>query len=198
MGVCDHVSRSQAAAHVVQFFDSDETRHEAVASFLSEGYLGGGSLILIARPPNATAVLDRLERAGASIQRHVESGRITVLDATGTLRRISRRGSPDARLFEDVVGTLVTDAARDAPVYAYAEMVDLLAQRGDFADVAHLEAIWNRLLTLTPLSLLCGYAAAHFVSYGGERALREICAAHSTVRAESQDPLASWLLQQAQ
>jgi hypothetical protein len=197
MGVREHVSDRQAASHVVQFFDADETRHEAVASFLSQGYLSGGSLILIARPLNSTAALDRLEQAGAPIPRDVQSGRVTVLNATDTLRRISRRGSPDARMFEDIVGARVAGVSRDARVYAYNEMVDLLAERGDFTDAALLESFWNRLLSLTPHSLLCGYAAAHFVS-GAEHALREICAAHSTVRAEGQDPLASWLLQQTQ
>ena len=127
----------------------------------------------------------------------MQSGRLTVLDADNTLRRISRLGSPEANAFDDVVGTLVKRVSRLGPVHAYGEMVDVLAQRGDFADAAGLEDLWNRLLGRIPLSLMCGYAAAHFVSAGTRDALRRICSAHSSVRVEAEDPLAEWLLTQA-
>lgn len=195
MGVREHVRDGQSRSeHVVQFFDSDDTRQEAVARFLGEGYAAGAALILIARPLNSAALIDRLEKAGASIRRDLASGRITVLDAADTLRQISRNGSPDGPRFDEIVGALVQRVSRQGRVYAYGEMVDVLAQRADFADAALLEAFWNRLLHRVPLSLMCGYSAAHFVAAGTERALREICAAHTSVRVEAQDPLAVWLL----
>jgi hypothetical protein len=199
MGVHDRVSRSHAGpTHFVQFFDSDDTRQEAAAGFLGEGYLSGSSLIIIARPDVSKGILDRLERGGPPIARDLRSGRITVLDAAETLRRISRSGSPDPRLFEGVVGALVTRIARQSSVHAYSEMVDILAQRADFADARLLDDLWNRLLERASISLLCGYAAAHFVSPASHDALREICTAHSNIRFDPQDPLAAWLLSQAQ
>jgi hypothetical protein len=200
MRVRDYISRSQppAAAHVVQFFDSDETRHQAAAAFLEEGYLSGCPLLLIARPLNTTAIVDRLEQSGVPIRDAARSGRVKMLDAAKTLRRISRMGSPEARLFDDVVGTLVKRVSRLGRVYAYGEMVDIVAQRGDFADATVLEDLWNRLIGKTPISLRCGYAAAHFVSAATHDALRHICAAHGGVRVEPQDALAVWLLAQAQ
>jgi DcmR-like sensory protein len=199
MGVHDRVSRSRVgSAHFVQFFDSDDTRQEAVAGFLRNGYLSGSSLIIVARPVVSRAILDRLQLGAAPIARDLRSGRITALDAVETLRRISRSGSPDARLFEEIVGSLVTRLSRQGAVHAYGEMVDLLAQRGDFADALLLDDLWNRLLERASISLLCGYAAAHFVAPGSRDALRDICAAHSAVRVDPQDPLAAWLLSQAQ
>jgi len=199
MGVREHISRGHdASAHVVQFFDSDETRHDAVAAFLADGYLSGCPLILIARHRNSAVILDRLQKAGVRIKRDAASGRVTVLDATETLRRISRTGSPSVHPFDDVVGTLAARVSHHGRIYAYGEMVDILAQRGDFADVTALEALWNRLLARTPMSLMCGYAAAHFVSATTQETLRDVCAAHSDVRVEHQDPLAAWLLAQAQ
>ena len=199
MGVHDRVSRSRPGpSHFVQFFDSDDTRQEAVAGFLGEGYLSGSSLIIVARPVVSKADLDRLERGGAPIERGLRSGRITALDAAETLRRISRSGSPDARLFEAIVGGLVTRVSRQGPVHAYGEMVDILAQRGDFTDARLLEELWNRLLERASISLLCGYAAAHFVAPASHDALRDICTAHSSIRVDPQDPLAAWLLSQAQ
>jgi len=130
MGVHDRVSRSRPGpSHFVQFFDSDDTRQEAVAGFLGEGYLSGSSLIIVARPVVSKAVLD---------------------------------------------------------------------QRGDFTDARLLEELWNRLLERASISLLCGYAAAHFVAPASHDALRDICTAHSSIRVDPQDPLAAWLLSQAQ
>ena len=199
MGVREHVSRSKVSpAHLVQFFDSDDTRHEAVAGFLAEGYHSGSALVLIARPANTAAILDRLDEAGARTQRAIDCGRLTVLDATDTLRRTSRLGSPDAGRFGGVVGTVVTSMSRQGRVCAYAEMVDILAQRGDFGDAMVVEDLWNHLAGRFDLSVICGYAAAHFVSASAQNALRDVCGAHASVRVEPQDPLAAWLLQQAQ
>src|SRR5437588_12510688 len=108
MGVREHVSDGETPSeHVVQFFDSDDTGPEAVARFLADRHRAGAPLLLIARSRNSAAIIERLEHARGSIQRDLTSGRITVLDAAATLRRISRNGSPDAMKFEEVVGSLV-------------------------------------------------------------------------------------------
>ena len=73
-------------------------------------------------------------------------------------------------------------------------MVDILAVRR-FDDALRLEHMWNCLLVRVDLTLMA--PAAHFVSAHGN-ALRDVCSAHANVRVEAQDPLAAWLLQQAQ
>lgn len=195
MRVRERVSdRQPRSEHLVQFFDSDETRREATGRFLAEGYASGAAIVVIARPLNSAAIVDHLEKAGADMPRDLASDRITMLDAADTVEQISRNGSPDPARFEEIVGALVERRLRHGSLYAYGEMVDLLAQRGDFADAARLEEYWNQLLARCPLSLMCGYSAAHFVAAGTERTLRSICAAHTAVRVDSQDPLAAWLL----
>jgi hypothetical protein len=199
MGVREEVSRSQVGeSHLVQFFDSDDSRQEAVGGFLAEGYHRGAPLIVVARSVNAEPILKHLEKTVGHIHRAVASGRILVLDAAATLRRLSRAGSVDKGQFDDVIGAAVLRMAGKGRPYAYGEMVDILAQRGDFEETILLERLWNSLLARIDLSLMCGYSAAHFVSEGTQAALRHVCGAHSSVRAESQDPLAAWLLQQAQ
>lgn len=180
--------------HFVQFFDSDETRCEAVAGFLAAGHRTGSSLLVIARPSHWVGIQDRLGSLGVSIRRQTIQGRVIVLDARETLHRISRNGIPDAALFDEVVGTLVARLAAFGPVCAYGEIVDLQAERADYDDAVLLERFWNRIASRESLSLMCGYSAAHFVSDDTHRALRDICSAHSAVRTEPQDPLAVWLL----
>lgn len=199
MGVREQVSRSHVGqSHFVQFFDSNESRHDAVAGFLSEGHRRGAPLVVIARPSNLAPILERLEGSVGALQAHIADGRVIALDAIATLTRISRNGSPDASHFEDRLASVFTHTSRHGRIYAFGEMVDILAERGEFHDAIRLERLWNGLFARIDLTFLCGYAAAHFVSHGAQEALRQVCTAHATIRVESQDPLAAWLLQQAQ
>src|SRR5262249_43737749 len=100
--------------------------------------------------------------------------------------------------FEYVIGTAIGRLSRLGRIYAYCELEDILAECGDFADAILLERLWNGLLARIDFSPMCGYSAAHFVAEGAKDALRSVCDAHSDVRVEAHDPLAAWLLQQAQ
>lgn len=199
MTVRERVVRgSIASEHIVQFFDSDESRAECVASFLAEGYRAGEPAIVVAKPANWANMSESLQAEGIPVSQAIASGMIVVHDANETLRRISRGGSPDSDGFDAIVGKAVGRLAHRGPrVRAYGEMVDMLAQCGELPDAIKLEAFWNRLGERRPFFLLCGYSAAHFVATATHRALRDICAAHSSVHRHAQDPLATWLLNSA-
>ena len=187
-----------ASEHIVQFFDSDESRTECVAGFLAEGYRLGEPAIVVAKPSNWSRTVEQLEAQGVPVQTAIADGMIVVKDANDTLRRITRSGVPDAEAFEGTVGKTVAGLARRGErVRAYGEMVDMLALRGELPEAIKLEHLWNRLGERVPLFLLCGYSAAHFVATATHRALREICSAHSGVHRHAQDPLATWLLNSA-
>ena len=153
-----------ATEHIVQFFDTDESRARNVAAFLAAGYAAGDTLIIVARPVIWAAMIEQLEAQGVPVHTAVGSGRLVVKDAADTLRSLSRHGSPDAARFDQVVGQSVRTLAARGRVRAYGEMVDMLAQRGDLEDAIKLEELWNVLGERTPISLMCGYSAAHFVS----------------------------------
>lgn len=186
---------SVASEHIVQFFDSDESRAECVAAFLADGIANNEPVIIVAQSKHWAATLAQLEDRRVPVQRAIDEGLVVVKNADELLRRICRNGVPDATAFEHVVGRAVANLAlRGGRVRAYGEMVDMLAQNGELQDAIKLETLWNRLGERTPFLLLCGYSAAHFVSTATHRALRDICSAHSSVHRHSQDPLATWLL----
>ena len=199
MTVRERVDRGPVTSeHIVQFFDSDESRAECVAAFLAEGYRLGEPSIVVARPANWADTVEQLEVLGVPVQSGLADGMIVVKDANDTLRRISRNGVPDAEAFENVVGKALTGLARRGTrIRAYGEMVDILAQQNDLPEAIKLEHLWNRLGERVPFFLLCGYSAAHFVATATHRALREICSAHSCVHRHADDPLATWLLNSA-
>jgi MEDS: MEthanogen/methylotroph, DcmR Sensory domain len=196
MSVRECVIKGQISSeHVVQFFDSDESRAECVAAFLAEGYRAGEPLIVVARPGHWSSMAERLQALKVPVQKAINQGKLVVKDADDTLRRLSRNGSPDQILFDQGVGKVIEGLkTRGGRVRAYGEMVDMLAQRGDLTDAIRLEEMWNRLGERASFYLMCGYSAAHFVSTSTHRALREICSSHTSVHRHSQDPLATWLL----
>jgi len=195
MTVRNHVIRGAIASeHIVQFFDSDESRADNVASFLAEGYRAGEPLVVIARPVNWALMMERLLCLGVPVPSAIADGALIVKDANQTLDEISPSGSPDAAAFDAVVGKAVTALSRRGRVRAYGEMVDMLAQRGELVDAIRLEQLWNDLGERASFFLMCGYSAAHFVSTGTHRALLDICKSHSGVHHHAQDPLANWLL----
>jgi hypothetical protein len=190
------VKGAVASEHIVQFFDTDESRAQNVAIFLAQGYAAGEPMVVIARPASWAAMIEPLQELGVPVRDATASGMLVVKDASETLRKLSRQGTPDPHLFEDVVGAAVTALAAKSGrrIRAYGEMVDMLAQRSDFDDAIRLEALWNDLSERTPIFLLCGYSAAHFVATGTHRALMEICRAHTDVHRHASDPLADWVL----
>jgi hypothetical protein len=183
-----------SSEHIVQFFDTDDSRAHNVAAFLAQGHAAGEPTVVIARPMNWTAIAACLGRLGVPVPDAIATGALVVQDADDTLRRLSRTGSPDRTLFESVVAEPVTALAARGRVRAYGEMVDILAQQGELQDAVRLEGFWNELSERVPLFLMCGYSAAHFVSTSTHRALLDICRSHSGVHRDVQDPLGNWLL----
>jgi len=197
MTVRDRVVAGAASEHIVQFFDSDESRVETVAGYLAEGYRRGEPLVVVARSSNWTAIVEHLQALNVPVQKLIAREALLFKDATDTLRQLSRNGVPDAGAFEALIAPAVLRMARRGRVRAYGEMVDILAQRTDMLDVLRLEHFWNDLAERTALSLMCGYSAAHFVATNTHAALRHICRAHTHVHRSTADPLASWLLASA-
>src|SRR5205085_9449581 len=84
--------------------------------------------------------------------------------------------------------------AADAGLSAYGEMVDILASEGNFKAAHELEAEWNALATQASLTLLCGYASAHF-AVAERETMSKVCAAHTRVETDAGDALGQWLLE---
>lgn len=184
--------------HIVQLFDSEESRASNVASFLAEGYEAHEPMLLIAQPVNWTAIITHLERHGVSMQRAIADGMFVVKDAQDTLQRVSPFGSPSSGAFQEVLGGTLQALARRGPrVRIYGEMADMLAQRGDFETLLKLEAIGNQLLATMPVHILCGYSASTFMPVPAHRPLLDICCAHTSVRRHEDDHLSAWLLNAA-
>jgi hypothetical protein len=182
--------------HVVRLFDDADSLAETVAAFLYEGWNQDETLLVVARPENWALVARGLGASGCPVNEAALSGRLVVLDAATTLAKFFRNSRPVADRFEDTLGKLVARLCDQSgkPLRIYGEMVDILAEQGDFVSATDLERLLNELGTKYPLRLLCGYASGHFGDPRTADLLREICSAHDHACATPSDLLGSWLL----
>jgi hypothetical protein len=184
-----------SSEHIVQLFDARESLGEAVAAFLQEGVLPGAPLLVVAKPGNVEEISRGLRRLGVAVPDLLASGQLTVMDAPATLGAIARNGMPDSRLFDAHIGDAVARlAGGPAPLRIYGELVEILAEEGNFRGAEALEDMWNDLGTVVPFTLLCGYSSAHFAAPNAGSVLQHICARHSRVHQSHSDSLGNWLL----
>jgi hypothetical protein len=191
-----HGSVVGTTEHIVQLFDTPDSLGNVVSAFLSEGWRRGDSLLVLARPAHWARVADRLSRRGCPADPAVTAGRLTVFDAATVLARLTRAGRIDPERFQEQVARPVERLAATsaAGLRIYGEVVDLLAEEGDFAGARYLESLWNALGERVRFTLLCGYAAAHFADAQSIPALQAICGAHSRVQKNTSDLLGNWLV----
>jgi hypothetical protein len=189
--------RATPNAHILQLFDTPDSLANVVSAFLHEGWEAGEHLLVIAKPRHWKRVAARLSRRGCSEAEAMEHGRLTVLDVQPVLAGILRGQVVDPDQFHSSIGTLVARLARNsrpAALRVYGEIVEVLAEEGNFEGARQLETLWNELRQQHDLVLLCGYSAAHFAGLGMAPALRAICDCHTRVQRNASDLLGSWLL----
>jgi hypothetical protein len=191
------IRRPTAQDHILQLFDTPDSLGNVVSAFLYEGWETGEHLLVVAKPRHWTRIADRLARRGCREAEAIEQGRLTVLDVHATLPGFMRGQHVDAALFRSTLGALVSRLAGSstrAGLRIYGELVEVLAEEGNFDGARELEELWNELRVKHPFTLLCGYSAAHFAGPRTAPALRAICDLHTRVQRNASDLLGSWLL----
>jgi phosphatidylserine/phosphatidylglycerophosphate/cardiolipin synthase-like enzyme len=181
--------------HLVQLFDDSDSRAAAVSRFVADGLRQGDSLLIVITRDNWNEVVGCLRSIGAAWEEAMESGQLSVRDASAAMASVMRNGRPDRDLFNQAIATLVSQLnSRDRHLRIYGEIVDLLAAEGNYRSAQQLEELWNELGRRETFTLFCGYAAANFGDPGTAGALQQICRAHSRVRSNPRDVLGTFLI----
>lgn len=182
-------------SHVVQLFDSDDSRADGVARFLHEGIALGEQMLAVISAERWYAVAMRLSALGRPVDDEVRWGRLIVRDARQTMNKFMRDGRIHRGLFFATVGTVVSGLADfRKPVRIYGEMVDLLVEQGEYGVALELERLWNELAERHHFKLLCGYTSGHFGDPRNADDLRRICGAHRAVHSHPEDLLGPFLV----
>jgi hypothetical protein len=188
--------RTLTNEHVLQLFDTPQSLGNVVSAFLNEGWENGEHLLVVAKPRHWSLISERLGRRGCAESDLIDQGRLTVLDASTLLPTIMTGHAPDPVRFNDTIGALVSrlSSRNRGGLRVYGELVELLAEEGNYEGARQLELLWNGLRERHTFMLLCGYSAAHFANMRSASPLRAICECHSRVQRNSSDLLGSWLL----
>lgn len=185
--------------HSVQLFDSVVSRAAAVSSYVLEALRHGNSVLLVATPAHWAETRKRLECEGVEIDAAIADETLTVVDAVANLGKLMRGSAPDPARLEDLVGSFLPRLVqRPGRLHIYGEMVDLLAETGNYRGAHLLEELWNGIASRTPFELFCGYTSAHFGDHRSATALRAICDVHSHVHTAVADELGTFLTKHAQ
>lgn len=184
-----------AFEHWVQLFDSDESRADAIARFLRDGFQLGESMVAIARSDRWPGIAARLDALGVPTPSLIEAGQLDVRGAESTLKSLMPGGRLDSACFEALIARPLGERlGHGRPLRVYGEMVDLLARQGDLAGAQALEERWNDLGRQASMTLFCGYSAVNFGDPRTRPALKAICQAHSELRSNPRDALGSFLV----
>lgn len=170
--------------HAVQFYGTESSLFDTVATFLAEGLVARNPAIVIATPAHRTGILDALSARLIDCQKALREGDLILLDAEETLDLFMVHEMPDADLFEANMGRLIDQSLngrKRVALRAYGEMVDVLWKQGRTDAAIQLEMFWNRIAGMYNFALLCGYAMGSF--YKQTQQVEQIYELHSHVVA---------------
>jgi signal transduction histidine kinase len=171
--------------HTVQFYGEDSSLLDELSRFIGGELVAGESAVVIATKKHREGLVQRLRSRGFDTTAAIEQGRYIDLDAAETLAKFMRDGWPDADLFNEVVGSVLGQAAiaggKTHHVAAFGEMVALLWDNGDAEAAVRLEQLWNSLARTHSLMLRCGYPMSSFNREAHTDSFIKICSEHSHV-----------------
>lgn len=178
-----HVSEMSASTHFVQFYETDPFLLDSLSAFIRAGLGMGDVCIVLATEEHRTLLEQRLQASALDLAAATTEGAYLALDASEMLSKFMVDGLPEPRRFAEVMGGLITRAAKEQRrIRIFGEMVALLWAAGNHAGAVRLEALWNELPAITPpFSLFCAYAMPEFAGEGYEALFATICRQHSHV-----------------
>jgi hypothetical protein len=181
--------------HVVQLFDTVDSRAETLASFVRTGLLQGEKVLVVSTREHWNVARARLESSGLDVTAVALSGQLIYLDADSLVVELCNDAGLDRDRFRATIGGRVRQLTEaDTRLRVYAEMVDCLAGSGRHDIAESMEEEWNRLRADVPFSLLCAYGSHHFSGEDSIEALRAICRSHSEALASPRDKRSLFLL----
>ena len=172
-------------AHVVQFYEEENTLIELLSRFVGIALVAGDSAVVIATKRHREAVVARLAGCGLDVSIALNQGRYVPIDAAQTLAKCLRDGLVDTDCFINVIGEALESAGRAASgrgrVVAFGELVALLWAQGRVDAALRVEELWNRLAEQHSFALCCAYPMKGFLGNPHAAPFLKICAQHSHV-----------------
>jgi DNA-binding NarL/FixJ family response regulator len=172
--------------HEVLLYPDDAVFLDSCSRFLA-GALGAGDVTaVVATESHRDSLFHRLKAEGLDVDAEIRHGRYISLDVAQTLSTFMVNNMPDSERFVEVVGGLVSGAAKAGKgehprVAICGECGPSLWAQGKVDAAIRLEQLLNQLATIYEFDLLCAYALSSFHPEEDDSAFKKICAEHSAV-----------------
>lgn len=171
--------------HSVFFYHGEQEFPAALYRLFSSAVVSGCPMVLFMTPEHRR-LFEQFMRSQNLDPGAMSSARLLAqFDAAETLSRFCGNGTVDTRLFREVIGGELSRIAEfhcGRLVWAYGEMVDVLAKQGRRNQAIELEHLWNKLAEEMEFSLLCGYELDPMAAEADREFVMAACDAHSQVR----------------
>jgi anti-sigma regulatory factor (Ser/Thr protein kinase) len=148
----------ETGRHVVQFYERDEELVDTISAYLYQGLCAGEVAIVVATAPHIAAFEAALRALGVDVDAHIARATLLRLDVARVLSDVMGSEGPDVDAFDDVIGSLVRQAAASGRrVRGYGELVAQLWDAGQVNSAFHIESLWNGLGLRVPFTVFCAY-----------------------------------------
>jgi len=148
-------------SHIVLPYTDEDNLTDAVALYAAAGLTNDEAVLLVTTNAHRRAVEEHLKYEGFDVEALQRDGRLSTFDASGLLCEFYNGEMPDADAFMRLVGAMIETARSHSPVgkvRIYGEMVNLLCGHNSIEAAANLEDLWNNVLGLYSVPLLCSYS----------------------------------------
>jgi DNA-binding NarL/FixJ family response regulator len=172
--------------HEVLFYPDDAVFLDSCTRFIAAALGAGDVVAVVATESHRDSLFRRLKAEGLDVDAEIKRGRCISLDVAKTLSTFMVNDMPDWERFFEVVGGLVSGAAKagkgeHSRVAMWGECGPLLWAEGKVDAAIRLEQLLNQLATIYEFDLLCAYALSSFRGEEDEHVFQSICAEHSAV-----------------
>ena len=164
--------------HFAQFYETESFLLNSLQSYATIGLATGEAVIIVGTSSHLERLQQLLAMGGVDVATTINSGQLTLLDASETLEKFLVGSIPDSAQFEQTVGPIISEKASKFPrVRIFGEMVALLWRDGNYAGAITLEGFWNHLQQKYSFSLFCGYP----ISTAANEEFTHVCSEHTYV-----------------
>jgi len=175
--------------HEVLFYPDDAVFLDSCTRFITAALGAGDVAAVVATESHRESLFERLKAEGLDVDAEIKHGRYISLDVAKTLSTFMVNDMPDWERFFEVVGGLVSGAAKagkgeHSRVAMWGECGPLLWAEGKVDAAIRLEQLLNQLATIYEFDLLCAYALSSFHGEEDEHVFQSICAEHSAVYSQ--------------
>jgi hypothetical protein len=154
------LTHPQPCGHIVYSYTGESQFTEAVRLFVSAGLRNGESALLVPQESHCGPIRSQLEADGFDVPRLEVSGRLVFKTAEAMLQTFMFGGVIYEYMFKTTIGDLIQKAKAASPhgqTRVLGEMVNLL-WRSNPAATERLEQLWNEVIKVHSVALLCSYA----------------------------------------